>query len=566
MLRTDIPASHGLFGQACTIGGGRIAIGSNERVSTATGFQNGSVAIFERGAMGYYEIVERIASRCPPHCIVPFGEIVQLRGDSLIVGGGGAPRFFEYRRGPTGWALYETITPNPGYNGTTTIAYDGSTLMTGSVAAGIGNPPQPDAAVVFWQRNGVWMPTIEFRASQFGLPIDGNFGWRVFVKGDVATASVFRTVAPGGWTGVGAVTVFRRVLGTWTHEATIHHPYPGGNNLTFGGRAEVHGEWLFIGCETDRLDPNLERAGAVYIYRNIPGSGWTLHTRLQPTVGPQEIATNTAFGTNLGYDNGRLVVAASAHRLPGQGLSSPTGGLGTIYSYELCGDVWSQSIAATAPYYFGGAEFGGHLELEGDVLVAGGMRFSGYATPQHPFAFLQAGIAAVAILPPTTVPHCNEVGRVICTPAASGTTDCPCGAVAASPGLGCPNAVGPGARLHLEGTFNQLEIRRAVVDGLPPGATTILALGRPVPIVSAGTPYGGGIVCIPAPIAWRVGAADAAGTVVFDNVPAPNPFVLYPFGGLQLPLQALYTSSTPDGCGHTSNASNAVLLTLYPLL
>ncbi|MBA2434749.1 MAG: hypothetical protein H0V54_06635 [Chthoniobacterales bacterium] len=564
VLRTDIPKNLGMFGQACSISGGRIAIGSDERESFAPIFDDGSVVIFERGATGGYEIVQRIPSQCPPHCINDFGGIVILRGSSLVVGGAGAPRFFEYQLSPSGWGLHETIALAPGYNGITSIAYDGNTLFTGSTAAAaVGSPQQNDSAVVFWERNGTWTPVVEFRASQLGLPTSGNFGWRVFVDGDVATASTSGTTAPG-LMNVGAASVFRRIQGVWTHEATLHHPYPGGNSLSFGARSLVAGEWLFIGCETDLLVPGFDRAGAVYIYRNVPGSGWTLHTRLQPTVGPQEIATNTAFGTNLAYANGRLVVGAGAHRLAFQGPTGPTGGLGTIYSYELCGDIWSQSVAATAPYYFGGAEFGAHLALEGDVLVAGGMRFSGYWTPQHPFAFSRAGIAAVAILPPTTTPHCNEVGRVLCTPAALETTDCPC--VAASPGLGCPNAVGPGARLYLEGTFNQVEIRRAIVDGLPPGATTTLVLGRPTPILPAGNHFGGGVVCIPAPIGWRVGIADATGAAVFDHVLAPDPLVLRHFGGLQLPFQALYHSALPDTCGNTSNASNAVLLTLYRLL
>lgn len=563
ILRTDIPKDMGMFGQAISISGGRIAIGSDERANTAPGFQDGSVAIFERSGTGLYEIVQRISAQCPPHCILDFGEIVVLRGNSMIVSGAAAPRFFEYQLGPGGWTLYETTTIPNGYNGVSAIAYDGATLMTGHSQAGVGSPPQPDNAVVFWERIGTWTPIMEFRASQLGLPTAGNFGSRVFLDGDVAVAHTIGTSGPG-FTNVGAASVFRRLHGVWTYEATIHHPYPGGNSLSFGARALVAGEWLFLGCETDRVDPGFDRAGAVYIYRKVPGSGWTLHTRLQPTVGPQEVATTTAFGSALAYANGRLLVGAPAHRLPSQGPTGPTGGQGTIYAFELCGDIWSQSVAATAPFFFGGAEFGAHLALEGDVLVAGGWRFSGYWTPQHSFAFVRAGIAAVAVLPPTTTPHCNEFGRPLCVPAAPETTDCPC--AAASPGVGCPNAVGLGARLHFEGTFNQIVIRRAVVDGLPPGSTTTLALGRPVPILPAGNVFGGGIVCITAPIGWRVGAADAAGTVVFDHVLAPDPVVMQNFGGLQLPFQALYHSALPDACGNTNNASNAVLLTLYPLL
>ncbi|MEZ6016864.1 MAG: hypothetical protein R3F49_17225 [Planctomycetota bacterium] len=58
------------------------------------------------------------------------------------------------------------------------------------------------------------------------------------------------------------------------------------------------------------------------------------------------------------------------------------------------------------------------------------------------------------------------------------------------------------------------------------------------------------------------GTADQSGSVVFVDVPGPTPWLPHQsvFYGMSLPYQAVSITRTPDTCGNTWNATNAVLL------
>ncbi len=157
----------------------------------------------------------------------------------------------------------------------------------------------------------------------------------------------------------------------------------------------------------------------------------------------------------------------------------------------------------------------------------------------------EEGIAAVASYTSTSATHCTEVRRVSCVPFEPETTDCPCGA-AQVPGRGCPNPVGPGARLHLHGSFNPLLIERAIVEGLPPGSTTVLAIGRPLQSLPAGNARGDGIVCLLAPAAWVVGVADQSGSVTFNDVIPPTPYLLNGSPAISSPSKPSIARARPE--------------------
>jgi hypothetical protein len=228
---------------------------------------------------------------------------------------------------------------------------------------------------------------------------------------------------------------------------------------------------------------------------------------------------------------------------------------------------WPSSPAAmygtkvmTAPYEFLSSQLGREgLDFDGQTVVAGGPMFSGYfGQYSSGQTTVEAGIAAVidyAPLPPGT---CLETGVPGCIPESAGTTDCPCGT--AAPGLGCPNVAGPGAHLAVYGGFNQRRVPLVTIDGLPPASTTLLIIGTPVLALPAGNVSSGGVWCLGVPQRRFVAAADAAGVVTFEDLPTPLQPASFSF--YELPLQAQYRTPPNGPCGHTWNASNAVLLHL----
>lgn len=120
----------------------------------------------------------------------------------------------------------------------------------------------------------------------------------------------------------------------------------------------------------------------------------------------------------------------------------------------------------------------------------------------------------------------------------------------------------------MQGGFDQIAVRRALVEGVPPMSTVILAVGRPFAgLPNPGEVFGSGIVCLPSRATSSIQSANKAGEVIFDNVPTPHPSLpIWPiFAGLSLPFQALYQSPTPDTCGEVWNATNAVLLLLQTI-
>jgi hypothetical protein len=267
---------------------------------------------------------------------------------------------------------------------------------------------------------------------------------------------------------------------------------------------------------------------------------------------------------NLRWVPPTLAVSAPGYRMPIQPGQPDVGGAGAILLFERCTDgIWNQRFGLHAPAALGVSgsigTFNDSLAFDGKTLVGG-----------SPYTFefnWQAGMVAVAPAPQRVITECDEIGRPVCTPAAPETQDCPCGATAA-PGRGCPNGVGPGARLVAHGSFNERTIRRVLIEDLPPHSLVLLHIGNGIPnVLPAGQVAGDGILCVTPTAAQRVGLSDGAGQMLFDDVEVRPPLPLLPpaMFGYQQPIQAVYRSPLSGLCHSGWNATNAVTLMISTL-
>ncbi|MEZ6018039.1 MAG: hypothetical protein R3F49_23240 [Planctomycetota bacterium] len=440
------------------------------------------------------------------------------------------------------------------------MAYDGVTLVTGHKQA--GNPGGAPGAVFFYERQGTWTQVQSFTAPQLGVhPLStfNGFSSGLDVDGDVAAVGAVTSYV-NGFDHVGTVFVMRRTNGVWALEQRIDHPYPNRPNLGFGLPIALNGDDLFTSAAHDGWTSEL--TAHIFHYHRNPQGVWELVDDIEPTIGPGQSAYTIGFCWQMQYVPPTLFVGSRAWRVPGAVLGDPFGGYGAVHAFERCDGFWNQRLVMTTPYRLLSSQIGGSgLDYDGQTVIAGGQFFTGYEGQNGaPGPNVEAGLAAVIDYTPLPSGTCLEFGRPGCTPASVETTDCPCGA--ASPGLGCPNSSGPGARLAAFGGFDQRRVPRLTVDGLPPFSTTLLVIGTPELHLPAGNVQSGGVWCLGTPLRRVVGRADAAGVATFEDVHTPSPAELVNYSYYELPFQALYRQPTPSPCGHGWNASSALLLHL----
>lgn len=564
VLESTGPRPGGEFGRGVEVEGDFLAITSNEIAGSPP--ELGKVDLYERDANGVWVHTQQFGRR--PHFNYPnasskFGNDATIVGDSMMIEGFGGPACWEFKRINGQWQPHEEIvTPNFGIeiNGISNSAYDGVTLVTGYHQAGTAQQ-QPDPNILFWERQGTWVVTRRFTATELGLTTfqqSRGLGLQVAVYGDVAAVAA-PDAHEGGLTEVGLVATFRRVNGEWTFDRILRRPATPTTQHRFGGALAMDESVLFIGCGRD-----LGNVGSVYVYRTDPLLGWQLDTRIFATAPPTAGLPSFAIGaTPMTWIPPTLAVTAAGYRIPLQSGNPNVGGIGATLLFELCdGDIWNQRVGFPAPLALGTTGMGSvhdSMDYDGHTIVAA----SPYAFQFYP----DQGIAAVVDVLPRTLTECDEVGRPVCTPAALETTDCPCGAIAL-PGRGCPNSAGPGARLFAHGGFNESIVRRVIGEDLPPSSLVLLHVSQGiVSVLPAGQVAGDGILCVAPTVARTVGMADAAGIVVFDDVQIrpPLPFLPLGFSGYQQPLQAVYRSPLPGPCDARWNATNAIQFTISTL-
>ncbi len=553
MLRSEYAHGNGRFGRSVAVEGDWLAVASHEFVAAVSGV--GHVALFRRAATGEWQRDQLLRPSFAPSNTIWRPEAIRLRQGRLIAAGA---RIMVWEWDGSTWRedAFLGTAEQQALWGTEYqyVASDGDTIL--ATISGV-----PDAHVFFWERRGpgVWEKVLTVRASEYGGVTPGvndptAFGLGLHVDGDVAV--IGQPVY--GPSVRGRAHVYRRVQGTWQFEETLDPPSSFGTNQVHGYAIAGQGDVLFVSSVGDSVALPDDHVGSVYEYRHAPGLGWQVVSRLRLTAELGQNVSPAGFGSELVYAPPRLAVGAGDLRGAGSLPGAPTTGRGTVFVFERCGDLWNQIKVMETPLAWGLWGLGGRRRLDFDgVTVVSSNPEVGYPHPSGAYWVSRAGLVAVTSIPAAVPnPPCLEIGQPFCAPSAGGPT-CGCGAVA-SPGRGCPNSVGAGARLHCHGAFDQAQVDRVLVEGLPAGAITLLQVGGPTPQPLPAQAAGSGVTCVGTVFGRRVGQADGQGLVRFDAVAAPPPQVLYAAWLEPFPLEAAYRDPQ-DSCGNGWNTSNGVL-------
>jgi choice-of-anchor B domain-containing protein len=230
-----------------------------------------------------------------------------------------------------------------------------------AVAPGAGflvvGAPATDSArgtvYVFRQDAGGWMEAARLTAPD--RMAGDRFGAAVAVSGDAIVVG-----APARSERAGAAHVFRRVGGTWRHEAELTVGAEG--NAALGSAVALDGDLALLGAPGDGEAP-----GVVHVFRRANGS-WTA----VGTLGPSGEAAGARFGSALASSGGVALVGA-----PRLDASS-----GRVYTFRLdaAGGTWTETATLAAPDGERQFRFGMSVALDGgDAIVGapGATRFAG---------------------------------------------------------------------------------------------------------------------------------------------------------------------------------------------
>jgi hypothetical protein len=273
-----------------------------------------------------------------------FGIGVALSGDTAVVGaptggasdGGGS--VYVYTRSGTTWTEKAILPVGiAGERGGWRVDLEGDTLL-------VSAPTQWANGGIAWVYQGAgatWS-----RAATLTAPAGASgdsFGTSVTLRGDEAFIG-----APLASGAQGAVHVYSRAGGSWSHTATITAP-GAANGDDFGVSLAVRGERLLVGS------PGIgTHTGAAFLFERS-GSTWSPVATL--TAGPG--AVKPMFGNSVSISDAGAFVGA------------PTETLGRGAAYVFAGPSWSRvaTLTSSTTYYSG--DFGWSVLQWGDTLLVG---------------------------------------------------------------------------------------------------------------------------------------------------------------------------------------------------
>ena len=181
--------------------------------------------------------------------------------------------------------------------------------------------------------NGTWSlgPEIEAQNGAYG----DKFGYSVAISGDYILVG-----APAKSSSTGSVYIFKLNNGTWSEDSEI----TGSASDLFGSSVSIDGNYAIIGAPGNNK---------VYIYHLLSGT-WTFTTSF--TKSPGE-----GFGTSVSINGTNILVGA-----PNKSTNT-----GSVYSYILSNDTWSQGSEITATGGSSGDFFGISVDISNENAVIG---------------------------------------------------------------------------------------------------------------------------------------------------------------------------------------------------
>ena len=239
--------------------------------------------------------------------------------------------------------------PNPADNGFFSVGADvsGNFAVTGAPGAGGSG-----LAYAYTFDGAAWVYQMML------VPFDGQggdeFGAAAAIDGDTIVIG-----APENY-GTGSVYIFRHSGVEWARHAKIN-PHDGAGGDLFGSSVDISGNTIVIGAPG--ANESAADSGAAYVF-TFTGQGWDQQAKLTYSGGLQ----NDYFGTDVAISGDVVVVGSEAETDAGANA-------GEVYVFRLYEGEWEEEAALQPADAQAGAEFGEHVAIDGDVILAGARYF-----------------------------------------------------------------------------------------------------------------------------------------------------------------------------------------------
>lgn len=283
--------------------------------------KQGSAHVFARSPVGTWQHVTQLVAPDGERLDL-FGTAVAVDGDTIAVGASehDAPAdrsgaVYVYHRTDDGWQLEQKLNhPAPADQDRfgRSVALTGDRLVVGAPRDDVGGVSGAGSVHVFLRTGAGWT----HEAMLVSPHPDGTawFGFALDADGTAVLAgSPLEDGPPGEETG--SADVFRRVDGSWRHEAVLS-PAVFADHTRFGASVALAGETAIVGRPND--DVQARNAGAAHVFHRIapgavppppdPAPVWIEQSRL--------VARNAAPGDHLGgvvAFEGGVVLAGAPH-------------------------------------------------------------------------------------------------------------------------------------------------------------------------------------------------------------------------------------------------------------
>jgi hypothetical protein len=309
----------------------------------------GSVYVFHRN-QGIWQLQQKLVA---PQLtgFARFGTSIDIDGGHLVVGApgdrfpsglrSGAIHVFELAQGT--WQPVARLTGsvvNTGDNLGVSVAIDGDRIAAGAPTADGGLPDQ-GAVEVFQRTSGQWTHAQRLLPDQPGTT---NFGRAVGLQGDRLLVTEITNDIP-------AVKSFVHNLGTWAQHQALSATVPG---MTFNiNTVAIDGTHAIVGAAGG--------SGGAYAFELVNGS-WVEQGLLQPAAG----SVGDGFGRSIALSGARLLIGA-----PLAGTGSGTDKPGKVYPYSWSGTQWIAGTPLQRANARHGDQYGASLALSADNALIG---------------------------------------------------------------------------------------------------------------------------------------------------------------------------------------------------
>ena len=319
-VKASNPSRQDYFGHSVSLSGDTLAVGAIGEDSNSDGFrglgisrdESGAVYVFTRSGTTWSQQAYLKAPHTDSYDY--FGRSVSLSGDTLAVGAvgedgnatddpsnndvGGSGAVYVFTRSGTTWSLQDYLkaaSPASEDRFGESVSLSGDTLAVGAYwesrdatgGPGDNTTYRSGAVYVFTRAGTAWSRQAYLKASTIGA--NDEFGWSVSLSGD--TLAVGAKLEDSAATGVGggqrdnnardsgAVYVFTRSGGTWSHQAYLKASNTNDYDH-FGHSLSLLGDTLAVGAYQedsnatgiggDQTNNSARDSGAVYIRRIAP--------------------------------------------------------------------------------------------------------------------------------------------------------------------------------------------------------------------------------------------------------------------------------------------------------